>query len=304
MPAERKTMEFIRLSETLSISKIAAGCMRLADNDMSGDKLLRFTEECLDMGISTFDHANIYGNYTCEKTFGDAVLRQQPQLRNKMQIITKVGVVLPQQGRVKVYYQSDYHGIISLAEESLRRLGTDYIDLLLIHRPDIMSNPAEIAEALTRLVQSGKVREIGVSNYTPEGFDALQSYLKLKLVTNQVEMNPLHPEVYFDGTVDNAARHRIPLMAWSPLGGGNIFNPKTNCEKELHEALAELSGIYGGGMGQMLYAWILSHSYPTAIITGSTKIERIKEAVDALGTKMTHEEWYWILEKARGYSVP
>ena len=152
-------MKTVKIDGTFEISQVVAGCMRAADAKMEGEKFLRFVEECMDMGVTTFDHAPVYGGYTCEKLFGDAVLRKRPELRKDMQIVTKTGIVLPgKNGNKTIYYESSREEIFREMEASLENLGTDYIDTLLVHRPDVLADPAETAEALDTLVKEGKVR--------------------------------------------------------------------------------------------------------------------------------------------------
>lgn len=298
-------MKTIKISNSLEISKVVAGCMRAKDAGMQGDKFLNFVEECMDMGITTFDHAPVYGGYECDKLFGDAVLRKNPSLRNKMQIVTKAGIVLPgRNGNKNIYYDSRRQEIIKETEESLQRLGTDYIDILLVHRPDPLVNPAETAEALDTLVAQGKVRYVGVSNFMPSQVEMLQSFMKNKIVINQMELSVKTTENYFNGVVDDAFTRRIPLMAWSPLGGGSVFSGEDEQSVRLRATIGEIAEAYNTSMDTIMYAWLHMHPVKIAAITGTMNIDRIKKAVEALDVELSYDEWYEILAASRGYQVP
>lgn len=217
-------MKKIKLSENLELSQVVMGCMRIADSNLTENELLNLVEKCLDMGVTSIDHAPVYGGYTCEKIFGDAVLRKRPELRDKMQIITKAGIVCPgHYGNKTIYYNSTKEEILKEMDESLEKLGTDHVDLLLIHRPDPLADPAETADALETVVKQGKALNVGVSNFMPSQLTMLQSYMDIPLVTNQMELSVKNTENFFNGVVDDAFTRRIPLMAWSPLGGGDVF---------------------------------------------------------------------------------
>ena len=188
-------MEKIRLSETLELSRVVMGCMRLADSQITGEDLLKLVETCLDMGVTSIDHAPVYGGYTCEKIFGDAVLRKRPELRDKMQLITKTGIVCPgKNGNRTIYYNSTKEEILKEMDESLEKLGTDHVDLLLVHRPDPLADPSETADALETLVKQGKALHVGVSNFMPSQMEMLQSRMRIRLVTNQMELSVKNTE--------------------------------------------------------------------------------------------------------------
>lgn len=298
-------MKYINLTDNLKISKVVTGCMRAKDSAMEGDKFLRFVEECMDMGITSFDHAPVYGGYTCEKLFGDGVLRKKPKLREKMQLITKTGIVLPgKEGNKTIYYKSTKDEIIKEMNESLENLGTDYVDLLLVHRPDPLADPEETADALETLVKDGKVLNIGVSNFMPSQINMLRSYLNIPIVTNQMELSVKNTDNFFNGVTDDAFTRRMPLMAWSPLGGGSIFKGSDEQSLRLKETLENIAEAHQTTIDALMYAWLFVHPASIAAITGTMNINRIKKAVEALEIKLTYDEWYLILEASRGYSVP
>lgn len=298
-------MKKIKLSDQLELSQVVMGCMRIADSKMTEDELLTLVETCLDMGVTSIDHAPVYGGYTCEKIFGDAVLRKRPELREKMQLITKAGIVCPgHYGNKTIYYNSTKEEILKEMDESLEKLGTDHVDLLLIHRPDPLADPADTAEALETVVKQGKALHVGVSNFMPSQMTMLQSYLSIPLVTNQMELSVKNTENFFNGVVDDAFTRRMPLMAWSPLGGGDVFNSQEEKFVRLREVLSEIAGDYGTTIDAVMYAWLFRHPVRIAALTGTMNADRIKTAVQAADLNLSYDEWYRILEASRGFSVP
>lgn len=265
---------------------------------------LRWIEECLELGITTFDHADIYGGYTCEGLFGEA-LALRHSLRSQMQLISKCGIKLITPNRPSNALKSyavgrDY--IIASAENSLRELQTDHLDLLLIHRPSPLMAADEVAEAFAAL--AGKVRHFGVSNFTPAQFDLLQSRLDFPLVTNQIELSVMQMSALTDGTLDQCQQRRIRPMLWSPLGGGGLFRGETAASKRLLVVLREIGDVLGGAaLDQIALAWLLhlpSRPYP---VLGTGKIERLAAAVAATQLQLTDEQWFAIWEAAAGHEV-
>ena len=298
-------MKKIKLSDRLELSQVVMGCMRIADAGITEQELLTLVETCLDMGVTSIDHAPVYGGYTCEKIFGDAVLRKRPELREKMQLITKAGIVCPgHYGNKTIYYNSTREEILREMDESLEKLGTDHVDLLLIHRPDPLADPAETADALETVVKQGKALHVGVSNFMPSQMTMLQSYLNIPLVTNQVELSVKNTENFFNGVVDDAFTRRIPLMAWSPLGGGDVFRSQEEKYVRLRGVLTEIAKGHETSMDAVMYAWLFMHPVRIAALTGTMNVDRIKAAAEAADLKLSHDEWYQILEASRGFSVP
>lgn len=298
-------MKKIKLAEDLELSQVVMGCMRIVDSGISGEELLKLAETCIDMGVTSFDHAPVYGGYTCEKVFGDNVLRKCPDLRDKMQLITKAGIVLKgREGNQTIYYKSTKEEILKEMDESLEKLGTDHVDLLLVHRPDPLADPAETADALETLVKQGKTLHVGVSNFMPSQVQMLQSKMSIPLVTNQMELSVKNTENFFNGVVDDALTREMPLMAWSPLGGGSVFKGQDEQSVRLREVLTEIAKEHGTSMDAVMYAWLFVHPARIAAITGTMNAQRIKTAVDAAGLTLNYDEWYKILEASRGYSVP
>lgn len=266
-------------------------------------QLASFIEEHIDLGVTTVDHADIYGGYQCEAAFGEA-LKLVPALRDRMEIVTKCGIATTAKPEHALgHYITDSAHIIKSAEQSLVNLATDRIDLLLIHRPDPLMDADEVAEAFLNLHQSGKVRHFGVSNFTPAQFALLQSRLPFTLATNQVEISPVHQPLLLDGTLDQLQQLRIRPMAWSCLGGGRLFNDDEfqPLRNELDTIARELNAE---SIEQVVYAWILRLPSKPLPIIGSGKIERVRSALAAEELQMTRQQWFRIRKAALGYDVP
>jgi predicted oxidoreductase len=299
-------MQRIQLTEDLSFSRIIHGLWRLSDWNMSNEEVLKLIEDCLEAGITTFDHADIYGNYTCEKKFGDA-LALKPELRKQMEIVTKCGIKLVSDNRpehrIKSYDTSKEH-ILASVNKSLENFQTDYIDVLLIHRPDPYMDPAQVAEAFTQLKNEGKVRYFGVSNFKRSQFKMLQSYLDFPLITNQIELSAYNLENFKDGTLDLCQEERIAPMAWSPLAGGSIFSADDERAKILRDLLERIALEIGAkGIDEVLYAWLISHPANIMPIVGSGKMSRIESAICSLDLTLTRDQWFDILQAAMGREV-
>ena len=284
-------------------SRVVMGYWRLMDWNMSAQQLVSFIEEHLDLGVTTVDHADIYGGYQCEAAFGEA-LKRSPALRQRMEIVTKCGIATTAKAEHALgHYITDRDHIISSAEQSLTNLATDYLDLLLIHRPDPLMDADDVAEAFLALHQSGKVRHFGVSNFTPAQFALLQSRLPFTLATNQVEISPVHQPLLLDGTLDQLQQLRIRPMAWSCLGGGRLFNDEAF--QPLRDELAQVAQeLNAETIEQVVYAWILRLPSQPLPIIGSGKIERVRSALAAEQLAMTRQQWFRIRKAALGYDVP
>ncbi|EOC1326383.1 aldo/keto reductase family oxidoreductase [Cronobacter dublinensis] len=286
-----------------TFSRLVMGYWRLMEWNYAPRDLVGFIEQHLELGITTVDHADIYGDYQCEAAFGEA-LRHAPHLREKMEIVTKCGIATTAKPENAIgHYITDRAHIIHSAENSLRLLNTDVLDLLLIHRPDPLMDADEIAEAFLALHKSGKVRHFGVSNFTPAQFSLLQSRLPFTLATNQVEISPVHQPLLLDGTLDLLQQLRIRPMAWSCLGGGRLFSDERYAplRAELQQ-VAEETGAETPE--QVVYAWVMSLPSRPLPIIGSGKIERVKNAVGALSLELSRQQWFRIRKAALGYDVP
>ncbi len=289
-----------------TFSRIVAGCMNWGEwgAKLSFRQAQELIENCLDIGVTTFDHADIYGHYTTEELFGKAI-DGISSLREKMQLVTKCGIKLVSSNRpnnkIKSYNTSKEY-IIASAEQSLMSLRTDHIDLLLIHRPSPLMNPEEIAAAFHALRNDGKVLHFGVSNFTTSQFSMLNSLIPL--VTNQIEISPLRLDPFIDGTLDQCISNQIKPMGYSTLAGGKFFeNEPDNHVQRINRVAQKLADKYDVSVDKVLSAWILKHPSGILPIIGSTKISRIQSAVDSLELKMTDEEWFTLWEASTGEEV-
>ena len=299
-------MERIKFSNQVAVSRIVHGVWRLSEWNMSKQDILGLVEHCLALGIDTFDHADIYGNYSCEELFGNALV-DQPALNNRLKIITKCGINLLSDKKPEHYikhYNTGYDHIIASAENSLRYLKRDNIDVLLIHRPDPFMNPEETARAFTDLRESGKVKEFGVSNFMPSQFNVLQSYLDFFLVTNQVELSPVTLDNFENGVIDQCLEERFSPMAWSPLGGGSIFTAQTHRILTIKNVLHKIADHLNCSIDQLMYAWLLAHPSKIIPIVGTGKLERITKAAEAMSIRLSRQQWFEIWVAAQGASVP
>lgn len=284
-------------------SRFVMGYWRLMEWNISSRQLVSFIESHLDLGITTVDHADIYGGYQCEAAFGEA-LKLAPHLRERMEVVSKCGIATTAKAEnVLGHYITDRDHIIKSAEQSLTNLAIDHLDLLLIHRPDPLMDADEVAEAFLHLHQSGKVRNFGVSNFTPAQFSLLQSRLPFTLATNQVEISPVHQPLLLDGTLDQLQQLRIRPMACSCLGGGRLFNDPAF--QPLRDELANVAReLNAETIEQVVYAWVMRLPSSPLPIIGSGKIERVKSALGALELQMTRQQWFRIRKAALGYDVP
>ncbi len=301
------TRNKIKLTEDFEVSRIIHGHWRLNDWQLSNQELLKLTQQVIEGGLTTFDHADIYGNYTCEKLFGDA-LHLKPGLRSELQIISKCGIKLVSdkfpERKLKCYDYSSEH-IISSVEKSLSNFRTDYIDLFLLHRPSPFFDPEEVAKAFSHLKQSGKVLHFGVSNFNPLQFEMLNSCTDETLVTNQVEISPFCLEHFENGNIDFFLKERIKPMAWSPMAGGNILHPSGEKGQRVLDALLDVAGeLQVELVDRIIYAWILKHPAGILPIVGTGKISRIKNAVEALDIELTLEQWFKIYIASKGEELP
>ncbi|MFW1708217.1 aldo/keto reductase family oxidoreductase [Vibrio parahaemolyticus] len=288
-------------------SELVQGYWRAADWGMTAQERLSFLKQHIELGITTVDHADIYGNYECEALFGEA-LALDKSVRDQIQIVTKCDINLcgdkTPERKINHYDTSSAH-IYQSVNNSLERLNVDEIDVLLIHRPDVLMDADEVAEAFTELHKVGKVKHFGVSNFTPRQFELLQSRLGKPLVTNQVEINPLNFEVAHDGTLDQMQMLRTRPMAWSCLGGGSIFSGESEQSIRVRNELEAIREEVGAtSIDQVIYAWVRSLPSKPILIIGSGKIERVQTAVNALNIELTREQWYRVWVASKGHGVP
>jgi predicted oxidoreductase len=288
----------------VSLSAIVAGVWRMAEWRQDVPARVRWIEQALELGITTFDHADIYGDYAVESLFGEALMAAQG-LRERLQIVTKCGIKLVAGARpthaIKSYDSSRAH-VIASVEASLRALRTDRIDLLLVHRPDLLMDPDELAATFDALRAAGKVRAFGVSNHAPSQLAML--HRRHPLVTHQVELSPLQLQALSDGTLDQCTDLGLRPMIWSPLGGGRLFTGQDSQSRRVRAVLEELGRDHGVGAATMAYAWILRHPARPLPITGSGRIDVLRDAVSALDVQLSAEDWYRVWQASVGHEVP
>ncbi|EJB8415036.1 aldo/keto reductase family oxidoreductase [Vibrio vulnificus] len=288
-------------------SELVQGYWRLAEWNMTPQQRLTFLKQHIEMGITTVDHADIYGQYECERLFGEA-LALDKSLRSDIQIVTKCDINLcgaKHPDRKVNHYDTSAAHIYQSVNNSLELLGVDELDVLLIHRPDALMDADEVAEAFSELHKVGKVKHFGVSNFSPRQFELLQSRLSKPLVTNQVEINPLQFDVVHDGTLDQLQMLRVRPMAWSCLGGGTLFSGQGEQESRVRQELEAIREEVGAqSIDEVVYAWVRKlPSLPIPII-GSGKIERVQSAVNALKIELSREQWYRVWVASKGHGVP
>lgn len=292
-----------------NMSPLVFGAWRLADTpaEANADSVARKIMIALEHGITTFDHADIYGNYECEKLFGDAVAKHGLS-RSKMQLITKCGIKLVSDNRpehsLKTYETTRAH-IMKSVENSLKNLRTDVIDLLLIHRPDPLMNPAEVNDTFNELLTQGKVKAFGVSNFTPSQVRMLQAKLTLPLVSNQIEFSLLNSSAMYNGQLDQCIEMNMVPMAWSPLAGGGMLTRTDEKSARVRDCLTSLAKKYKVAQPETVaYAWLLRHPSKVIPVLGTGKEERLKAAVAALNLRLEHDDWFHLLKAAVGHDVP
>lgn len=299
-------MPRIELNPGLTLSRLAYGVWRLSEAaDTSAQAVAGRIQACLDQGITTFDHADIYGGYSCEALFG-AALRAQPGLKTRMEIVTKCDIMLLSDqrpdNRVKHYDTSAAH-VQASVERSLHNIGVDAIDLLLIHRPDPLMDHHALGACLDSLIQSGKVRAAGVSNFMPWDMDLLQSAMKNRLVSNQIEISLMQTRGFVDGQIAHAQRLGVPVMAWSPLGGGRLFGQEAAALR-LRPALQRLGSAQGVDETAVAIAWLLHHPARIIPVLGTNDPARIARMQDALRVTLDRQTWFELYSLANGADVP
>lgn len=237
-----------------------------------------------------------------------AALALDKGLRSRLEIVTKGGIYVPNSfhpNRKVSYYDATGARLIKSLEKSLRFLGVDHVELLLVHRPDWLTHPDETAEGLNRLIKDGKIRAAGVSNYGASQFESLNSRVDQPLATNQVEFSLLRMDPIHDGVLDQCMRLGVPPMAWSPLGGGRLMRPDDEAGARVQRVVAEIADRHGGAtVDQVAYAWIMAHPSKAMPIVGSNKVERIESAARAAEIQLTREDWYALWTAAQGRRIP
>jgi predicted oxidoreductase len=300
-------MQNVRLSDNLEISRFVHGMWKLAEWNLSQIELLKFIESVIDLGVNTFDHADFYGNYSCEQFFGNAISLNKT-IRNKIKIVTKCGVKLMSdkfpERKIKYYDYTSNH-IIQSVENSLKNLQVEHIDLLLLHRPAPFFNPEEVAKAFSQLKKSGKVSNFGVSNFKIIQFEMLNKYLDEKLITNQVEISPYSLEHFENGNMDYFLKENFSPMAWSPLASGKILTPKDEKGEKIYQVISEIAEeLNVNSIDQIVFNWLLKHPATIVPVLGTGKIQHVKSALNSVDFEMSLEQWYQIYIAGLGKKLP
>lgn len=284
------------------VSRLAWGMWRFQGDDLAHARAL--VDAAFDAGINLFDTADIYG-FNGRDGFGNSeillgrLFSADPGLRRRMVLASKGGII------PGVPYDSSAGYLVAACEASLHRLGTDHLDLFQVHRPDVLTHPAEVAQALETLVTSGKVRAVGVSNHSPTQTAALVAHLHIPLASIQPEFSPLVLEPLADGTLDLAMQHRMSVLAWSPLAGGRLAQPGD--DERAQRVCAELdrhAQRFGVTRAAAIYAWIMAHPAGIIPIVGSQQASRIRAGAAAYQVEWTRADWYRVLVASRGIALP
>ena len=295
-------MKRIKINENIDFSQIIYGMWRLADGEINDAKSV--TDKinlCLDQGITTFDQADIYGDYSAEALFGIA-LKEDKSLRNKIEIVTKCGIVAPcgKYADVPVkYYDTSKKHIDASVNASLKNMNIDYIDMLLIHRPDPYMDHDETGQALDTLIKSGKIGAVGVSNFKPYDWELLQSSMVNKLHTNQIELSLQSIDAFSNGDVAFHQKNASPIMAWSPLGGGKLMIESN----QLTNKMDQIGSHYNVDRAAVAISFLLSHPANIIPIMGTNNIDRISKISDAFKVKMDRITWFELYTAALGREV-
>ena len=291
--------QYVAMYSTPWMSDIVVGTMRwgIWDAKFTTAQYEAMIDKSMSLGMSTFDHADIYGDHTTEAEFG-AALKLHPEWRSQIELVTKCGIIRvcdqKPEHYIKAYDFTKSH-IIQSAEDSLRNLQTDYLDVMLLHRPDLLMDPDEVAEAFELLYTSGKVRSFGVSNFTPSQVKLLQSTVPVGV--HQLEVSVKDVSAFNDGRLDQCALDGIVPMAWSPLGGGTL-------PKEVLTALDPLAIAFDVTPQAIALAWLLQHPAGILPVVGTTKEENLETAQKALNIKLDRQQWYTIYQAATGTTLP
>ncbi|MEZ4874434.1 MAG: aldo/keto reductase [Flavobacteriaceae bacterium] len=286
-----------------TFSKVIQGCMTWGawGKQLSKNEMIELMFHDVECGITSFDHADIYGDYTTEKDFGTA-FAESGIARESIQLISKCGIQYvgnTRNNEIKHYqYDADY--IVWSAEKSIQDLQCDYLDLLLLHRPSPLMDPDAIAKAVEKLTSQGKIKDFGVSNFTPSQMELIAS--KNTLSFNQIEFSLTANEALFNGSLDHMLLNQITPMCWSPMG--TIFKERNDQTHRIHVELDGLSEKYQATKDQLVLAWIMKHPSGILPVIGTTNKDRITNAFEASKIEMTDVDWFKLLVASQGHKVP
>jgi len=283
---------------SLVVGTMTWGCWGSALNN---NEMANRIEGALELGLNRFDHADIYGDYTTEFEFG-AALKQSNVAREDIELITKCGIQMTS-GRVNrvKHYQYDSKYIIESAERSLKNLGTDYLDLFLLHRPSPLLDTEQVGFAVATLLDQGKIKSFGLSNFLPHQVDSIMRFAPVE--ANQVQCSITHTDAMYDGTLDQAKQLNVEPMAWSPLGSlfRNVQDPSV---ARIREAAVDLVDKYDTDLAGLALAFLAKHPSKISPVVGTTKLDRLADAKKGFETELELEDWFILLEAAKGARVP
>ena len=284
-------------------SSLVIGTMTwgLWGNALNTNEMINRIEGAIELGLNRFDHADIYGDYTTESEFGVA-LQQSNVARQNIELITKCGIQMTKgrPNRVK-HYQYDSQYIIESAERSLKNLGTDYLDLFLLHRPSPLIDTEEVGFAVATLLDQGKIKSFGLSNFLPHQVDSIMRFAPVE--ANQVQCSITHTDAMYDGTLDQAKQLNVEPMAWSPLGSlfKNVQDPSV---ARIRESAVDLLDKYDTDLAGLALAFLAKHPSKISPVVGTTKLDRLADAKKGFETELELEDWFILLEAAKGARVP
>lgn len=294
------TLDRVTLTPDLSLSRMAYGMWRIGDvADTSPAHVQAKIEACLEQGITTMDQADIYGGYMAEEIMGAALT---PAIKDQIEVVTKCDILIPAGRYADVggkYYDTSRAHILASVDHSLRLMGIDKIDVLLIHRPDPLMDHHETGAALDEVIASGKVRAVGVSNFKLHDWTLLQSAMKAKLVTNQIEISLGCHAPFTNGDLAFLQERNVPAMAWSPLGGGALMTD----DSALGRAMDTIAHENNVDRPAVAVAWLLAHPAKIMPVMGTNNINRIKRFSDAFKVNMDRPTWFHLYETALGHEV-
>ena len=293
------------MNTTLQLSPIVWGAWRLIRADLSAQELNRLINVCVELGITSFDHADIYGGFQAERQFGDA-LALSPGLRSRVQLLTKCGIaaVSPERPahRIKTFDSTPAY-IAQCIESSLQALRTDRLDLLMLHRPDYLMDAQEAAAALGQAVHAGKVGAVGVSNFSASQVALLREFMPVPIAVNQIELSLARTQAFDNGVLDQCQQLGIIPMAWSPLAGGALFGDSPLAVR-LAPELSRIAQIHACNVDAVALAWLMRCPARVVPVVGSVRPERLRDAWRATQISLSRDDWYSLWVAAAGQALP
>lgn len=302
-------MERVEVNHNVNYSRIVQGFFRAHKWNMSDQELNRFLHQLVEAGVTTMDHADIYGDYTCEALFGKA-LALSKELRSQIEIVSKCGIILPTD-RLELFdghrYDLSKSHITDSVNRSLKALGTEYLDTLLLHRPSPLMDPDEVRSALDDLVKEGKIKSFGVSNFSNSQYDLLNQDIKchkLHIAVNQLEVSPYYANAMYDGSIDHMYQEGVKVMAWSPLAGGKLLNVEDAKARRVMSIISPIAFKNNVSPTSVIIAWLKKHPATIIPVIGTGHFERVQDAIKGLDVELSDQEWFDIYVAVLGEDIP